>query len=115
MTGIDGNETPEALKQGNPGYPVRPHRLPIRTALWAGFGLIFALWLLSTYNLEQRLTELEAREREISNQTARNGRLLSEIRDQFLLSAIYYRDALLDSRPDLLDYYQGAVLAKQIA
>jgi signal transduction histidine kinase len=97
---------PDVSKQGDPGYPVRPHRFPIRTALWVGFGLIFSLWILSTYYLELRLAELEAREREISKQSARNGRLLSEIRDQFLLSAIYYRDALLDERPDLHEYYQ---------
>jgi signal transduction histidine kinase len=109
MTGIDGNGMPEVPQQGNPGYPVRPHRLPIRTALWMGFGLIFALWLLSTYNLEQRLSELEARERQISSQSSLNGRLLSEIRDQFLLSAIYYRDALLDSRPDLREFYEFQV------
>ena len=96
---------PEDPQQGVSGYPVRPHKVPIRTALWVGFGLIFSLWLLSTYNLERRLTELETREREISTQSARNARLLSEIRDQFLLSAIYHRDALLDNRPDLREYY----------
>lgn len=109
MTGREDNRTLESQQQGDPGYPARPHKFPIRTALWFGFGLIFALWILSTYYLDQRLRELETREREISDQSARNGRLLSEIRDQFLLSAIYYRDALLDTRPDLREYYQFQV------
>ncbi len=106
MTGVQNNGAPEDPQQGGAGYPVRPYTFPIRTALYAGFSLIFALWLISTYNLERRLTELETQEREISAQASTNGGLLSAIRDQFLLSAIYHRDALLDNRPDLQEYYE---------
>ena len=109
MTGMENNIAPEEPKQGGSGYPVQPHRVPIRTALYVGFGLIFSLWLLSTYSLEQRLTELERREREVSTQSARNERLLFEIRAQFLLSAIYLRDFLLAGRPDLREHYESQV------
>lgn len=113
MTGTEGHAAPAEPKQGGTGYPEQPPRLRIRTALYAGFGLIFALWIFSTYNLGQRLSELQNREREISSQAARNGRLLSEIRDQFLLGAIYHRDAILDRRMDLREYYAFQVSETQ--
>lgn len=107
-------EKNENMAPGTPNEGRSYHVRPIRTALWVGFGLIFSLWILSSYYIEQRLTELETREREISDQAARNGRLLYEIRDQFLLSAIYYRDALLDSRPDMKEYYRYQVTESRL-
>jgi len=106
MTGMGNNGLRD---YGGPASPVAENHIGIRTALYVGFGLIFTLWLLSTYNLGQRLTELQTRERAISTQSARNARLLFEIRDQFLLSAIYHRDAILDRRSDLNEYYRYQV------
>jgi signal transduction histidine kinase len=74
--------------------------------LYVGFGLIFTLWLLSTYNLWQRLAELETREVEVSDQFSHNGRLLTDIRLEVMLGAIYLREALLENPPEPTGVYE---------
>ncbi|MGH9785895.1 MAG: histidine kinase [Terriglobia bacterium] len=103
------NETLQNPKPGGPGSLPESHRVPIRTALYMGFGLIFSLWLLSAYNLGQRLEELESREIEVSDQFSHNGRLLTEIRLEVMLGAIYLREALLETPPEPRDAYERQV------
>lgn len=106
MVGAGTNSTLQNPKPGDPGSLPHFHRVPIRTALYLGFGLIFTLWLLSTYNLGQRLAELESREIEVSDQFAHNGRLLLEIRSEVMLGAIYLREALLETPPEPRETYE---------
>lgn len=105
MAGTGANQTPHEPSQGGAGSLLRSRRVPIRTALYLGFGLIFALWLLSAYDLGQRLEELESREIEVSDQFAHNGRMLLEIRLEVMLGAIYLREALLETPPEPRESY----------
>ena len=106
MLGTGANETVQNPKPWDSSSLPHFHRVSIRTALYMGFGLIFTLWLLSTYNLGQRLAELESREIEVSDQFAHNGRLLSEIRSEVMLGAIYFREALLEAPPEPREAYE---------
>jgi len=106
MAGTGANQTPQEPSQGGAGSLLRSRRVPIRTALYLGFGLIFTLWLLSAYNLGQRLEELESREIEVSDQFAHNGRMLTEIRAEVTLGAIYLREALLETPPEPGEAYE---------
>ena len=81
-------------------------RLTIRAALFLGFGLIFALWLISGYDLVQRLAEVEMRASAINATFTKNEKLLFTVRAQVLLGAVYVRDALLDIGPEEAHYYR---------
>ena len=71
-------------------------RLTIRTVLFLGFGLIFGLWLISGFDLVRRLAEVESRASAINARFTKSEELLSTVRAQVLLGAVYVRDALLD-------------------
>lgn len=71
-------------------------RLTIRAALFLGFGLIFGLWLISGIDLARRLAEVESRASAINARFTQSEELLSTVRAQVLLGAVYVRDALLD-------------------
>ena len=77
----------------------------IRGALFAGFLLIFVLWVISGVDLVRRVVEAEARVTEVNARVTTADDLLSTIRTQVLLGSIYLRDALLDT-PDNAAYYR---------
>lgn len=108
MRGAESNQTLQEPQLGGTRDLLRSRRMriPLRNSLYIGFGLIFSLWLYSTYNLGQRLEELESREIEISDQFAHNGRLLLEIRSEVMLGAIYLREALLEIPPEPEEAYE---------
>jgi len=80
-------------------------RLTIRGVLFAGFGLIFVLWIVSSVDLVRRLVEAEERVSAVNAHVMTADNLLSTIRIQVLLSSIYLRDALLDA-PDQASLYR---------
>jgi len=51
----------------------------IRTALLAGFMVIFAVWLASTFYFTERLADSQARSAEIQSRFARGQELLVEL------------------------------------
>src|SRR5215831_9089095 len=68
----------------------------IRTALLAGFMVIFAVWLASTFYFTERLAESQSRNAAIQSRFARGQELLFAIQNQVLLGSIYVRDALIE-------------------
>jgi hypothetical protein len=74
-----------------------PGLLTIRATLFVGFGLIFALWLMSAVDLVRRLDEVEMRAVEVGRRLSNTEDLLSSLRAQVLLASVYLRDALLDT------------------
>src|SRR5580765_3140453 len=68
----------------------------IRTALLAGFMVILAVWLASTFYFTQRLAESQARSAAVQSRFARGQELLFAIQNQVLLGSIYVRDALIE-------------------
>src|SRR5262245_40719327 len=68
----------------------------IRTALLAGFMVIFAVWLASMFYFTERLAESQTRSAAIQTRFARGQELLFAIQNQVLLGSIYIRDALIE-------------------
>ncbi len=73
----------------------RPHPT-IKSALLAGFVVIFAVWLASTYYFTARLAESQTRSAAIHARFVRGQELLFTVRSQVLLGSIYVRDALIE-------------------
>lgn len=79
---------------------------PIRGVLVAGFAIVFALWLVSGYDLVRRLDAVERRTTAEHQTALRGHRLLSTVRTNVLLGSIYLRDAIIDNRSMSGDYYR---------
>jgi signal transduction histidine kinase len=75
-------------------------------ALLAGFTIVFALWLLSGYELVRSLRDVEGRVAETHAVFSRNERTLSTVRTNILLGSIYLRDALIDTSGITRQYYR---------
>ncbi len=73
------------------------HTLSLRKLLLLGFGGIFAIWLPSAYALSTEMLEADARSLAIRTRFLRNEQLLSTVRTQALLGAVFVRDALLET------------------
>jgi signal transduction histidine kinase len=69
----------------------------IKAALLAGFLVIFAVWLASTFYFSKRLTDTQERSAAIQARYARGQELLFAVRSQVLLGSIYVRDALIQT------------------
>ncbi len=78
----------------------------IRGTLYAGFGLVFVLWLASGIDLVRRVAEVEERATAVSARMAAADQQLSTVRVRVLVASVYVRDALLDVRPNAGDYYR---------
>ena len=79
------------------GRPSDPFRgFGVRRLLLLGFGGIFGLWLLSAYALASDMLDADSRSLAIRSRFLRNEQLLSTVRAQALLSAVYLRDTLID-------------------
>lgn len=86
-------------------------RVTIRGTLYAGFGLIFVLWLASGYDVVTRLAEVEERAHAVSGRSAAADQHLSLVRVRALVASIYIRDALLDTNPNAGNYYRDQMSA----
>jgi signal transduction histidine kinase len=73
-----------------------PSRSAIRGALAAGLLAMFALWLVTGYELLRNLAEAERRVNEVHRTFVSGEQTLSAIRTSVLLGSIYLRDALVD-------------------
>ncbi len=73
--------------------------------LLGGFVLIFALWLVSGFDLVRRLNDVEERQAALTTAFRRAERSLNAIQAQVLLGSVYLRDALLDLDRDSADDY----------
>jgi signal transduction histidine kinase len=79
--------------------------LTIRGALIAGFTVVFALWLVSGYELVRGVRELERRVAAVHDTAFRGNQVLGTVRTSVLLGSIYLRDALIDTASR--EYYRG--------
>jgi signal transduction histidine kinase len=78
----------------------------IRTALIAGFAVVFALWLLWGYQLVRSLEQIEQNVADVHASYVRGEQTLSRIRTNVLLGSIYLRDALIETAPDRREAYR---------
>jgi signal transduction histidine kinase len=69
----------------------------VRSALIAGFAIVFALWLLWGYQLVRSLANIRERVAEVQEGYSRGEQVLLRIRTNVLLGSIYLRDALIDA------------------
>lgn len=93
----------------DPSTPDAYIRLPstIRSALAAGFVIVFALWLATGYELFRSQRDAERRVGEIQESFARGTQTLSIVRTNVLLGSIYLRDALIDTGSANRAYYRA--------
>src|SRR5262245_66149360 len=87
----------------------------IRAALLAGFLVIFAVWLASTYYFTGRLADSQQRNAAIHAGFGRDQDLLLSIRSQVLLGSIYVRDALSDPNEETARVARAQIRALQTA
>jgi signal transduction histidine kinase len=99
---------PSPQTAGDRPRPQRRWRDPltIRGTLFAGFSLVFALWLASDLDLVRRMAEVEERASAVSTRAATGDQQLSAVRVRVLVASVYLRDAILDVRPNAGDYYR---------
>lgn len=79
--------------------PARLERLTTRAALLLGFGLTLVLWLFAGYLLTGRIADVRRQSDIINHRYMRAQELLTTVRAQVLMGAVYLRDALLDPNP----------------
>src|SRR5678816_3965733 len=83
----------------------------LRSVLFFGFSAVFALWLVSAYDLVQRVTNAERQAAAITTRFIEGEELLFTVRAQVLLSSVYARDAVLDTRSDAASLYRQQLQA----
>lgn len=71
----------------------------MRTILVIGFGLTFAIWLLTGVYFSRRIAQVDSRAAAVNARYVQAQELLSNVRSQILLASVYVRDALLDPDP----------------
>lgn len=78
-----------------------------RTSLFLGFGLTLGLWLFAGYYFTQRVADVGRQSDAINRRYMHSQELLSTVRTQVLLGAVYVRDALLDPNPAATAEYRS--------
>jgi signal transduction histidine kinase len=78
--------------------PARLEGLTTRAALLLGFGLTLMLWLVAGYLLAGRIADVRQESDAINRRYMHAQELLTTVRAQVLLGAVYVRDALLDPK-----------------
>src|ERR687895_1616242 len=78
----------------------------IRGALVVGFAAVFALWVISGYELVRNLAAVEQRVAEVHGEYLRGQHVLATIRTSVLLGSVYLRDALIDTGAITREYYR---------
>lgn len=82
----------------------------IRGALIAGFTVVFALWLVSVYELVRSIRDAEERTAAARRAFTRGEQVLTTISTRVLLGSIYLRDALMNPTPERRDYYRRELM-----
>jgi signal transduction histidine kinase len=80
-----------------------PTGLTIKAALFLGFGLTLAFWLVTGYQLNQRFSDVEARATAFNTRYLRAQETLREIDSQVRTGSVLLRDALLSADPGSMD------------
>jgi signal transduction histidine kinase len=76
-------------------------------ALGAGFAAVFALWLVSGFQLVLSLQQMEENLSSVHESYVRGEQTLAKVRTNVLLGSIYLRDAIIDSASPRRDYYRS--------
>jgi signal transduction histidine kinase len=79
----------------------------IKAALFVGFGLICATWLLAGYYFTRRMSDLQSRSTSINERYMNAQDLLTTVRGQVLVGSVYVRDALMDPDPGNAEEYRA--------
>lgn len=85
---------------------MRVDRLSMGAVLLAGFGLVLCLGLLYGVLFARRMAEVQREAEGINRRYAHAQELLTTVRTQVLLGAIYVRDGLLDQTPGATSLYR---------
>ena len=88
-----GRRTPK--RGGGASNQVMHRPRTIKAAMLAGFLVIFAVWLGSTFYFTERLARAQAQSAAIHARFARGQELLFALQSQVLLASIYVRDAIV--------------------
>lgn len=99
-------ESRDALDSPAAADPARPQS-SMRVALLLGFAVVFALWLVWSYQLVQNLAHIQRNIESLRRDYVRGQQALSTVRTNVLLGSIYLRDALIDSAEDRREYYRS--------
>ena len=78
----------------------------IRGGLIAGFTVVFALWLVSGYELVRSHRDIEERTALAQDSLLSGEQVLSTVRTNVLLGSIYLRDALMNPASETREYYR---------
>ena len=78
----------------------------IRGALFAGFAVVFALWLASGYELVRSIRAAEAQMALSRHAFVHGQQVLATITTQVMLGSIYLRDALMNPTTEMRAYYR---------
>ena len=89
------------------------HGSTLRPVLLFGFAVIFGLWLVSAYDLVQRVGEGERQSTAITARFIEGEELLFTVRTQVFLSSVYVRDAALDARADAASFYRDELRTRR--
>ena len=79
----------------------------VRAALLAGFAIVFALWLIWSYQLVRSLEDIQKRVATAQDSYVRGEQTLMRIRTNVLLGSIYLRDALIDGSSPSRDEFRA--------
>ena len=78
----------------------------IKAALFLGFGMICATWLLAGFYFARRMSDLQSRSASVNERYTRAQELLTSVRGQVLVGSVNVRDALLDPDSRNIDEYR---------
>jgi hypothetical protein len=106
---MGADDTPH--RRRSPLTAVFPRGSTTGLVLLCGFAVIFGLWLVSAYELAQRVAQAELQSAAITSRFTAGEELLFTVRAHVLLSSVYVRDAALDSRPDAPSFYREQLQA----
>ena len=99
----------KVIAAGGAGDHQLSERFTIRSTLYAGFGVIFVLWLASGFDLVRRLALVEEHAGEVSARAAEADQQLTTVRVRVLTASVYVRDALFDTTPGMARSYRDQI------
>jgi len=107
-----GRRTPKP--EGIASNEVMQRPRTIKAALLAGFLVIFAVWLGSTFYFTERLASAQAQSAAIHARFARGQELLFALQSQVLLASIYVRDAIVEDESPVATTARAQLRALQL-
>jgi len=90
-------------------------RSPMRAALIAGFAVVFALWLVSGYELVRNIRDVEQRMAAARQTFLRGEEALTKVSTNVLLGSIYLRDALMTPTTEVRQHSRQELLRLRAA